>query len=273
MSDAKLGKKRGTFVDLAKQIKEGAVERFLQQRFVFHHVPKCGGTSVGRAFRKRYFLSQATVDPESSYRAYEAFTLRDDQEGLLIDVLDLREQILLYLMFSDIRCISAHVRFSEIAYARFNGRYKYVTILREPIQRFISHYNWSYGRSGAHAEITEEFDTFLESVRAKRMGAIYCEYFSGLPKEADVWNEDASARAISNLQKFDVVGRLDQIDAFTETIEKELGFKIRIGHENKDPKRGSGIRVSDLSRSQLEKVHALCAPDTAVWDAAPWTKT
>ena len=59
-------------LDRAKSLRAEAVERLLPQKFVFHHVPKCGGTSVGRALRKRYLLSQATVTPESSFRKTSA---------------------------------------------------------------------------------------------------------------------------------------------------------------------------------------------------------
>lgn len=272
MSDALFHKRRGSLLDLAKQVQHGVVDRLLPQRFVFHHVPKCGGTSVGRAFRKRYLLSQATVSPESSFRAYEAFTQRDDREGLLVDVLDLREQMLLYLLFSDIRCVSAHVRFSNAVFSQFSGRYKFVTILREPVSRFVSHYNWSRDRRGAHAEITTDFDAFLESERARRMGAIYCEYFAGLPKDSDVRSDAAIEHAIDNLGQFDVVGRLDDLGAFAEAIRTNLGFRVRIGHENRDPTRGTGIRLSALSAAQRAQVEELCAPDLAIWEAAPWEK-
>ena len=272
MSDSTFQKRRGSVVDLAKHFRQGVADRLLQQRFVFHHVPKCGGTSIGRAFRKRYLLSQATVSPESSFRAYEAFTQREDRERLLVDVLDLREQMLLYHLFSDIRCISAHVRFSEVAYARFGGRYKFVTILREPVRRFVSHFNWSHGRPGAHAEITADFDEFLETERAMRMGAIYCEYFSGLPKDADLRSEAAIHRARTNLERFDVVGRLEDLGAFTKAIRANLGFRVHIGHENKDPTRGAGVSVDQLSCAQVAKVEALCAPDLAIWEAAPWAR-
>ena len=40
-------------------------------RIVFHHAPRCGGTSVGRAIRKRFLLSQATVLPEATCRTEE----------------------------------------------------------------------------------------------------------------------------------------------------------------------------------------------------------
>jgi hypothetical protein len=67
-------------IDRLKALQPRVLDRLTPQRVVFHHVPKCGGTSVGRALRKRYLLSQATVTPEASFRAFEAFTGRSDAD-------------------------------------------------------------------------------------------------------------------------------------------------------------------------------------------------
>lgn len=259
----------GGLIDRVKSVRERMMDKMMPQRFVFHHVPKCGGTSVGRALRKRYIASQATVLPEASFRAFEAFYNRTDTEKMLVDVLDLREQMLLYLMFADTRCISAHVRFSAAAYTHFSENYKFITILRDPIARFVSHYNWSHAHSGAHAEIKEDFDAFLATERAARMGATYVEYFAGLSANADIRSREAIDCAVANLGKFDVIGRLDDLGGFTGAVRDRLGFRIRIGHENKARKAGGGIRLQDLTDDQMQRVRAHCAPDIAIWDQAP----
>jgi hypothetical protein len=252
-------------VDTAKSARGRLLDWLLPQRVVFHHVPKCGGTSVGRALRKRYLLSQATVTPESSFRAFEAFTGRSDRERMLVDVLDLREQMLLYLMFEDVRCVSLHVRFSEIAYARFAGRYKFVTILREPVERFISHYFWSHGKPQAHARIEEDFARFLDTDRARRLGATYVEYYAGLPKDADITSPAAVNAAIANLRRFDVVGRLDDLAGFQRDLRSALGVRVSIGHENA-ARQPRPQRESVITPELRQKAIELCAPDRAIWD-------
>lgn len=254
-------------VDRAKSIRTGVVDRLLPQRFVFHHVPKCGGTSVGRALRKRYILSQATVTPESSFRAFEAFTGRSDRDAMLVDVLDLREQMLLYHMFEDVRGISLHVRFSQVAWDRFSDSYKFVTILRDPVARFLSHYNWSYDKPHAHARIEEEFETFLDTERARRLGATFVEYYCGLPSDTDIRSDAAIAAAIANLDRFAVVGDLADLPTFERDIREALGVRVRIAHENRASAGRKFVRASELDAATMDKVRALCAPDIAVWDA------
>lgn len=254
-------------IDTAKSLRTTAVERLLPQKFVFHHIPKCGGTSVGRALRKRYILSQATVTPEASYRAFKTFTGRSDREQMLIDVLDLREQMLLYHMYENVRGLSLHVRFSEAAYGQFKDSYKFVTILRDPIARFVSHYHWSHNKPDAHARIEDDFETFLQSERARRIGATYVEYLCGLPKEVPPYSDEAIAAAIQNLSRFQVIGRLDQLDRFESDLKRELGVRIRIGHENKG--KPVARRKSELENPDLKaRIAALCAPDLAIWEAA-----
>ena len=255
------------FVDKAKQLRLSMLDRICAQRIVFHHIPKCGGTSVGRALRKRYILSQATVAPEASFRARQAFTGSQDREALLVDVLDLREQMLLYLLFEDVRCVSAHVRFSAAAYTRFAGRYKFVTILRNPVDRFVSHYRWNRRMTEDHGHIALGFEAFLATERAQRYGAMMVEYFSGLPKEADTRSPEAVEVAQANLARFDVVGHLEDLPAFEADLRRRLGISVRIGHENSDA-RDARRGLSDLAPEIRARVEAICAPDLAVWASA-----
>lgn len=195
----------------------------------------------------------------------EAFSGSRDREALLIDVLDFREQMLLYHLFEDVHCISAHVRFSAPAHERFRSTYKFITILRDPVSRFLSNYTWSYGKPGAHARIEEPFREFLKTERARRLGATYVEFFCGLPKTADIRSEDAIDSAVANLARFDVVGRLDQLPAFEASIAETLGIRLKIGHENRATRRSAASEAMDDPQLRAE-VMALCAPDLAVWE-------
>lgn len=258
-------------VDFAKRQLNTAQDWATPQRVVFHHVPKCGGTSVGRALRKRYLLSQATVKPEQSFRAFEVYSGRSDREQMLLDVTALRVQMMLYLMADDVRCVSLHVPYAPQAREAYGDRYKFITILRDPVARFISQYQWSYARDGAHARIEEPLDAFLETPRARKVGAIYGEFFAGLPLGADFTNAEAVERAIANLQAFDVVGRLDDLPGFTGALRQKLGLTVKVGHENRKGQVRKTTKL-DITPAQHARITEICAPDIAIWNAVAGAK-
>jgi Sulfotransferase family len=249
----------------ARQLNQALLNQFSPQRVVFHHVPKCGGTSVGRALRMRYLSSQATVKPEASFQAFKAFSGRTDTDQMMLDVNDLRKQMLLYLMYDDVRCISTHVPFSHVAHTEFKGSYKFITLLRDPVSRFLSHYNWNRSRPGSHGHVSEDFDTFLASRRAGMMGTEFVEIFADMPTDTDLKSSEAIDRAVHHLKQFDIVGRLDDLDGFVRDIRQTLGLRVRIGHRNKTSKFDNVVSRASLNQAQLAQVQAICAPDIEVW--------
>ena len=154
-----------------------------------------------------------------------------------------------------------------MGHENFHESYKFVTILRSPVARFVSHYNWSHQKPAAHARIDESFDAFLDTERAKRLGATYVEYYCGLSKETDLRSDIAIEAAIENLKKFSVVGDLADIPAFERDLKRELGVRVNVKHENKGGSDRKFVSLSSLSAATLQKVHDLCAPDIAVWES------
>ena len=253
------------FVDNAKSAREWLTDRVSPERVVFHHVPKCGGTSVARKLRMRYLISQETVIPISSYRAVEAFSGDADRRRIFDDARRFRQQMMLYHMYEDVRCISAHVRFSTIAHDLFRSRYKFFTVLRHPVARFISHYFYSYGRAD-QGQITESLEDFIETPRGKRFGAYYPYFFSDLEVE-DYSDPEVLAAAVENLSRFDLVGVLEQQEELEEAVSKLLGFRFRMGHENRGStsKKKRDQTISTAVRARIEE---LCQPSMEIYELA-----
>ena len=256
-----------SLIDVARKGVGRARKRLHPNRIVFHHVPKCGGTSVGRAIRKRFLLSQATVLPEATFEAERVLDPSADGRTLLLRAEALRERMFLYHLAAGVDCVSAHVRFSEPAWERYRDAAKFVTILREPVSRFVSHYRWSHGRPEGHAHIPEDFDTFLASPEAKRLGAFYVYFFSGLPADADMTTPEALERAKANLDRFNVVGFLDELAEFQAAIRREVGVKINVGHENR-----AQAKAPDIAEKHAARIEAVTAPDRALFDHAVATR-
>ena len=251
-----------SLIDFGKSLQQRAVDFHSGKRIVFHHVPKCGGTSVGRALRRAYLLSQGTVTPDASMKAFEA--VRQGRPHLAsADVSELREMMLLYMLYSDTRCVSAHIPFSDAAYRQFADRYLFVTLLRDPIDRFISNYYWSHQHPGGVGHIAESLEDFLATPRARHLGSTYVRYFCGEP--AADFTEQHVAAAIANLRRMDCVGFLDEVGAFAAALRRLTGKRIAVGREN--VRNTGGKRDAILAGPLGQQVRDACRFDSEIWDA------
>jgi hypothetical protein len=251
-----------SMVELGKSLHRRATDLLCGRRLVFHHVPKCGGTSVGRALRSSYLLSQGTVTPEESLKAFAAAN-RGEETTAIGDVFQLREMMLLYMLYSDVRCISAHIPFSNAAFSRFEKNYAFVTLLRDPVDRFISNYLWSHKRKDAEGHVPESFEDFLATPRASQMGSVYLRYFSG--ESTGRLHPRQISSAINNLHRMSFVGFLDDIPHFEAGLRTLTGKRLRIGKENVG--RTGGRREEIMSGPLRDKVLAACEPDREIWEA------
>jgi hypothetical protein len=253
-------------IGLLKSLRERAVERTTGQRVVFHHIPKCGGTSVGRALRMRYLLSQTTIHPQHTYAAASDFLGSESRATTLAGMYGLRQQLLLYLMHEDVHYIVGHIPYSAAAHERFRSRYKFITILRDPVERFVSHYFHSYGRDD-YSRISLPLEEFVETDAARRLGATYVAYLSGLPWSTDFTSDDAITVARTHIEKFDCVGFVDNMADFAEHLHGVLGVRPRIRHENRGKSTGASYR-GQLAPGLVERITEVCAPDMSVCDHA-----
>ena len=249
-----------------KRAKTYLADKINPRGLVFHHVPKCGGTSVGMTIRRRYLLSQAGIVPGPSFFAAGAITMNGDRLSVLQQAKEFRERLLLYHLFNGVRCVSAHVRFSTVAYDNFHATHGFITMLRDPVERYISHYFFGAGRNG-HMSIEMPLDEFVETEEGRQYGAAYCDYFSGLGAFADFGTSNAIARAKKNLSLFAVVGFLDDLGDFRRRVGKEFGFKPRVGHKNRGLDVKQGVRDS-ISPEILDRIRLLCSPDREIFEFA-----
>jgi hypothetical protein len=109
-----------------EQARKFTVDLLSGPRVVFHHVPKCGGTSIAQALRLRYAVSFAGFPTPPIYRAVMATEPAADEASRARLVDEFQERLLLYYLYSDSRCVAGHVRFSRIAYHLFSKTCKFV---------------------------------------------------------------------------------------------------------------------------------------------------
>jgi hypothetical protein len=253
-------------VKILKSVRGRAIEASAGERVVFHHIPKCGGTSVALALRMRYVLSQTTVHSGRTYAVAAELDRTGSAEETLAAMYRLREEMLLYFLHEDVRCVSSHVPFSTVAHEEFGDRYRFITILRDPVERFVSHYFHSFERDD-YSRIELPLERYVETPEAKRLGATCVSYLSGLPWEVDPAGEEAVAAARANLGRFDCIGITPDMDDFAARLHEVIGVKLRIGHANRGSESGGSYRER-LAPELIERIAALCAPDLSLYEYA-----
>ena len=235
---------------------------------VFMHMPKCGGTSIAEAMYATIPLGRgvAVIDAVSTRRAAAIYEFGRDDPMLCHEdqpqgekVFALRERLLLQHMAWGAQLIHGHVLFSEKADAHFGQKFRYVTLLRDPVERMISNY-----RMAVNAGVVPDgLDAYLETPVARSHAQVYLRYLAGQTVVPDADIADKLDLAQSRLKQFAVVGFLDDLPAFQSRYLKVFGVQLRIKTYN----QGKGSKPT-LSASQTSKIAALTRPDQAIFDFA-----
>ena len=211
---------------------------------VYIHVPKCGGSSISAALRLWHPLSQASIS-----LGHHLVTDAQRHADTLARVNQLRD-----LMARRTRLIVGHVPFTT---DNRDAGYRFVTVLRDPVERFVSHYNYL---QHAHPDPRRapKLDGFLETGDAARLASQYLHYFGN----TDIKRQKPSVRiAVANLMRFDLVGDSADLRGFARQLRHLTGHPLPIFHRNRAP---VPTRVPQHLRSRIEQ---LCEQDLSIFDA------
>jgi len=210
---------------LSRALQRG-LHRPLDERLLFLHVPKCGGNSIRIALSEAYnwplFNSRRrffNVHPERTRRLAA-------RAGRPVD--ELRDELLRYhLSDGRIRLATGHLHWP----AGFREQFpdvSIVTVLRDPVSRFLSHYYGAREGRGPRASHTRlSLEAFLDGPQARRAGRTYLRYFGG-----DRDEPDALDQARRRLADVDVLGILEDLPAFAQAFRARLGAPLLIPHAN-----------------------------------------
>lgn len=224
-----------------------------EHRIFFLHIAKCGGTSISNAIAKCYkpwraenVANVVTLDEEAARFA--------DQHALS-GYRHVRRDLLNYLMaMPNIKCLSGHFQYSHIAHETFLNQWHFVTVLRDPVARWLSHYRYNATRGRINIPIEE----FIETNQARSFGRAFVDEITE-DLDRNTFGIDALTEiALSRYRKFSVIGTIEHSADFAQRFEEKFGHKLRIPHLNRTPEQRD---PNNLSGVILQRIHDLCAPD------------
>jgi hypothetical protein len=222
------------------------------RQILFFHVPKCGGTSLSHFFRLRYLASSFRLREETASRVTSPHANRGD------DWMQFKQDLFLYHALSGTSFVQGHVMYAPEVFADLHERASFITLLREPTARVISHYLFD------RRLYEMPFGEFLDSPRGESETSLYCRFFGGLKFSEGPAREAHRDAAISALSRFDVVGLLEQPEALRRQLRERLGVHVRIPHRNIGRGRTLGSVESEIARHR-ERLEAMCRLDGEIY--------
>jgi len=228
-------------------------------RIFFFHIAKCGGTSIANAivrcykpWRPKNALSIVTLN-ENAARYAERNTIGD---GNLV-----RRDLLNYMMsLPEVKCIAGHFFYSNTAHDTYGDRWHFITVLRNPIDRFLSHYRYNHLKGKIQVPIEE----FVETKLGASFGRAFVDEVTEDVEKDAIGIEKLTEIAIERYRRFTLVGTIDDIPAFTRRFEEIFSHRLTIKHLNQTPKSPK-TSLSKIPDHVRKKIAQLCEPDAYLY--------
>jgi len=150
----------------------------------------------------------------------------------------------------------------------FKEEWAFVTVLRNPIDRWISEYVYSTYKTISWDRNKLPIDSYIRSLKGLELGRRYLDYFSDYSEALDP--ADLShyvAQAVDTLSCFRVVGALEMMPAWKDAVQTELGIQIYLPTLNRSPCPEEQEQIYS-DRKLMEKIVKLCEYDMKIYEQA-----
>ena len=210
---------------------------FHEPKIIFHHVPKCAGTSIVTGLALTYYpwrllrygrkgFPGALHAPASSKVA--------DLHGK--DRYAVRRKLLAYFAEKgDSPLISGHYPFNHKFYDEHHKQWHFITLLRDPLSRWYSEYLWNRYKDHEYRKTDLTIDEYIESEHGLENARSFVNFFSQSEDLTATATQKEVDESVETLEKMDVVGCLEHLDRFKSDMKKVFKRKPIFFARNASP--------------------------------------
>jgi len=257
---------------------------FTMPRIQHIHIPKCAGNSVFHGMRDALGSRRTLVlDSVATYLAARRLRKCRNEFEFESHHLEVKQTLLALYLEQGFEIISGHLPFSPLCAEQFGEAVRYVTLLRDPVERLKSHVAYlifAQPRTSVEDYSTGVVDPADEVVRILQreeigiwMARSQCVYLGGLASDGKADLDARVDHAIAALDRLDLVGFDDDLPAFASAFELLFGCPLKIGKENTirsvQPDPALLKRVYDVFEGSMKPaLLEMCEDDQALFEAA-----
>lgn len=254
-------------MSLSSSVKSAAT-RYLSRypKIAFVHVPKCGGVSVYEAVYNAIYPAVLKTTPFT--KAIDLRGSKKAEELIGLDMMIARQASLIgFLNNEKSTFVTGHCYAHPKVVAEFSANWSFITVLRNPIERFISEYIYNtHKKSNWHVNDTS-INEYVDSYKAMRSGIGLCRYFSGLSIDQINETETTKLNEIiqANLDNFAIVGKLEDMKSFSSQFYEKFDKKLNMKQSNVSPQSDLAEKIRQ-DAALMEKITSLCEKDLLVYN-------
>lgn len=235
---------------------------FKEPKIIFHHIPKCGGTSIVSGLAISYYPMRLLIKGRKGFQArLNAPQSTHEAQEKGVNSFSYRRQLLReHVEKKKSPFISGHYPFDRDLYEQVQNEWCFVTLLRDPLQRWYSEYFWNRYKDHAYKKTNLSMEEYLGTEQGRENTRSFVNYFAMTENtHGDVTEEDKN-EALNSLQKFSVLGILEELNDFKTSLKMALGYKPFFPRLNKSPaspdKKIYPDKGSDFEKTLLSALEA-----------------